>query len=95
MVSTEIKLWFLSSLEHFWLDPLDTLSEVALFFEKMHKVFKNKAQGCSTPLSSIFSSYRAIANYLAYLISEQNGSLERGKSKLSVQTKYLILVIII
>ena len=43
MVSTEVKLWFLSSLENFWPDPLDTLSEVALFFEKMHKVFKNKA----------------------------------------------------
>ena len=27
------------------------MSEVALFFEKMHKVFKNKAQRCSTPLS--------------------------------------------
>ena len=50
MVSTEVKLWFFSSLEHFWPDPWDTLSEVALFFEKMHKVFKNKAQGCSTPL---------------------------------------------
>ena len=50
MVSTEVKLWFLSSLEHFWSDPWDNLSEVALFFEKMHKVFKNKAQGCSTPL---------------------------------------------
>ena len=50
MVSAKVKLWFLSSLEHFWPDPWDTLSEVALFFEKMHKVFKNKAQGCSTPL---------------------------------------------
>ena len=50
MVSTEVKLWFLSSLEYFWPDPWDTLSEVALFFEKMHKVFKNKTQGCSTPL---------------------------------------------
>ena len=27
------------------------MSEVALFFEKMHKVFKNKAQRCSTPLN--------------------------------------------
>ena len=27
------------------------MSEVALFFEKMHKVFKNKAQRCSTPLT--------------------------------------------
>ena len=52
VVSTEVKLWFLSSLEHFWPDPKDTLSEVALFFEKMHKVFKNKVQGCSTPLST-------------------------------------------
>ena len=26
------------------------MSEATLFFEKMHKVFKNKAQGCSTPL---------------------------------------------
>ena len=50
MVSTEVKLWFSSSLENFWPDPYGTLSEVALFFEKMHKVFKNKAQGCSTPL---------------------------------------------
>ena len=50
MVAIEIKLWFLGSLEHFWPDPKDTLSEVALFFEKIHKVFKNKAQGCSTPL---------------------------------------------
>ena len=49
MVYTEVKLWFLSSLEHFWPDPQDTLSEVALFFEKMHKTFKNKAQRCSTP----------------------------------------------
>ena len=50
LVSTEGKLWFLSSFEHFWPDPQDTLSKVALFFKKMHKVFKNKAQGCSTPL---------------------------------------------
>ena len=57
MVSTEVKLWFLSSLEHFWPYPWDTLSEVALFFEKMHKVFKNKAQGCSTPLKRTFRKY--------------------------------------
>ena len=50
MVSTEVKLWFLSSLEYFWPDPYDTLSKVALFCEKMHKVFNNKAQRCSTPL---------------------------------------------
>ena len=51
MASTEAKLWFLSSVEHFWPDPKDTLSKFGLFFEKMHKVFKNKAQRCSTPLS--------------------------------------------
>ena len=52
MVSTEVKLWFLSALEYFWPDPLDTLSKVALFCEKMHDVFKNKAQRCSTPLTA-------------------------------------------
>ena len=60
MVSTEVKLWFLSSSEHFWPDPLDILSEVALFFEKMHRVFKNKAQGCSTPLSVIAIAWNMI-----------------------------------
>ena len=50
MVSTELKVWFLSSFEYFWPDPYDTLSKIALFFEKMHKVFKSKAQECSTPL---------------------------------------------
>ena len=45
MVSTDVELWFLSSLEHLWPDSLDTLSKVASFFEKMHKVFKNKTQG--------------------------------------------------
>ena len=53
MVSTKVKLWFLSSLENFWPGPWDTLSEVALFFEKMHKVFKNKVQGCSSPLNML------------------------------------------
>ena len=38
MVSTDVKLRFLSSLEHFWPDPLNTLSKGAFFFEKMHKV---------------------------------------------------------
>ena len=32
------------------------MSEIALFFEKMHKVFKNKAQGCSTPLIGLLLS---------------------------------------
>ena len=40
MVSTEIKHWFLSSLQYSY--PLDTLSKVSSFFEKVHKVFKNK-----------------------------------------------------
>ena len=43
MISIEVKPWFLSSLEHFWPDPYDTLSTVALLFEKMHKVSKNKS----------------------------------------------------
>ena len=50
LVSTKIKLWFLGSLEHFLSDALDTLSKVALFFEKIHKVFKG--QWCSNPLKS-------------------------------------------
>ena len=42
---------FLSSFEHFWPDPQDTLSKVALSFKKMYKVLKHKAQECSTPLN--------------------------------------------
>ena len=34
------------------------MSEVALFFEKMQKVFKNKAQRCSTPLTQVKNSIR-------------------------------------
>ena len=56
MVFTEIKLWFLSSFEHFWPDPQDTLSKVALFCKKMYKVLKNKTQGCCTPLISSTST---------------------------------------
>ena len=41
-------------LEYFWPDPWDTLSKVALVFEKMHKVFKNKAQRYSTPLINVY-----------------------------------------
>ena len=48
IVSTEVKLWFLSSLEHFY----TTLSKVALLFEKLYKVFKNKDQGCSNLLTT-------------------------------------------
>ena len=50
MVSTEVKLWLLSSVEHFYLEPYDSLSKVALFFEKMQEIFKNKIQRCCTPL---------------------------------------------
>ena len=49
MVSAEIKLWFLGSLEHFWPDLYEIFSKVALFFEKMHKVFIIKAQGAVPP----------------------------------------------
>ena len=45
----------MSSLERFWPDPWDTLSEVALFFEKMHKVFKIRPRGAGPPLKlSVF-----------------------------------------
>ena len=30
---------------------MDTLSKFALFIEKIHKVFKNKVQGCSIPIT--------------------------------------------
>ena len=50
----------MSSLEHFQSDPMNTLPEVALFFEKIHKIVKNKVQGCSTPLSKI-SIFQEIA----------------------------------
>ena len=63
MVAIEIKLWFLGSLEHFWPDPKDTLSDVALFFEKIHKVFKNKAQGCSTPLTILKNNVTVLVNF--------------------------------
>ena len=36
------------------------MSKVALFFEKMHKVFKNKAQRCSTPLRKLKSGISKI-----------------------------------
>ena len=42
-------LRFVSSLEHFLSDPLDTLSEAALIFEKIRKVFKSKVQGAVFP----------------------------------------------
>ena len=49
MVSNKVKLWFFSSFEHF--DQIHRiLSKVALFFKKMHKIFQNKAQVCSSPL---------------------------------------------
>ena len=43
------------------------MSEITLFFEKMHKVFKNKAQGCSTPLkkhnASLYISHLSNINW--------------------------------
>ena len=42
------------------------MSKVALFFEKMHKVFKNKAQGCSTPLK--FESYKVLLHIIMWRI---------------------------
>ena len=52
MVSTEIKSdfwvpWNISDQIHRILCP-----KLLYFLEKMHKVFKNKAQGCCTPLIS-------------------------------------------
>ena len=54
MVSTVIKMWFLSSLDHFLSDPLDTLSKVVYFFEKIHLVFKTKVMGRSSPLNESY-----------------------------------------
>ena len=68
MVSAEIKLWFLSSLEHFWPDPQETLSKCALFFEKMHKIFQIKAQGCCTHLN--FASRKFTECYLRFRFVE-------------------------
>ena len=80
MVSTEVKLWFLSSLEYFWPYPQDTLSKVALFFEKMHKVFKNKAQRCSTPLSHTLS-YLCVLQYSnAYMVTPDIDKLMEDKA---------------
>ena len=38
------------------------MSKVDLFFEKIHKDFKNKVQGCSTPLT-IFANIKDIIHY--------------------------------
>ena len=37
-------------------DPFETLSEVGSFFEKIHKVSKNKVQGCSTQKKTIIDT---------------------------------------
>ena len=58
IISTEVKLWFLSSLEDFWTDSQDNLSKFALFFEKKHKFFKNKAPRCCT-LWNIYLNWNA------------------------------------
>ena len=59
MVSTAIKLWFLSSLEHFWSDPIDNLSKVVFLLRKCTKSSKNKVGG-STPLSITVCRYRPV-----------------------------------
>ena len=52
MVYTEVKLWFLSSLENFMTRSIGYfVRSCFIYFEKMHKTFKNKAQRCSTPLT--------------------------------------------
>ena len=63
MVSSEVEVRFLSSLDHFWPDQSNTLSKVALVFEKMHKAFKNKAQGYCTLLTE--SNFKLESNHSA------------------------------
>ena len=87
MASTEVKLRFLSSLEHFWPDPWDTLSKTSLFFEKMHKIFKNKAQGCSTPLKVINYEFLTLGRVLRF-------ELDRGVP-LEPQNPYPFLRVIL
>ena len=42
------------------------MSKVALFCEKMHKVLKNKAQRCSTPLTLFAAKVQTFANSYIY-----------------------------
>ena len=63
MVSTEIKLHILSFLEHFLSDPFNTSSEVALFFEKIRKVLKNKV-GPGVQYSLRDHKWMAFAHYM-------------------------------
>ena len=87
MASTEVKLQFLSSLEHFWPDPWDSLSTTSLFFEKMHNVFKNKAQGCSTPLKRTVTKspvplnvWRLNSNLLAVYLNIYGKNIIQGNN---------------
>ena len=51
--------WYLLFVIHFY--PLDTLSKVALYSEKIHKVFKHKVQGCSILSMFFFSFFKSSA----------------------------------
>ena len=53
MVSTEVKLWFLSSLDYFWPDPYDTLSKVDLFFWENAQSLQKKGPGVQYPLNNV------------------------------------------
>ena len=46
----------------------DTLSEVALFFEKIHKVFKNKVQGYSTLLKAACGLTKVQSSFITEFI---------------------------
>ena len=46
------------------------MSKVALFFKKMHKVFKNKAQGCSRLVLEVMPGTGALAGQLATVTME-------------------------
>ena len=54
------------------------MSEVALFFEKMHKVFKNKTQGCSTPLSTDFPSQFCVFTVKSPSVTQRSISQENA-----------------
>ena len=74
---------------------MDTLFEVALFFEEIHKVFKNKVQGCRTPLSqflefvcySRFYFYRSRLNIKTFSLNFQ--SLWEPTCKYELNKPYL------
>ena len=55
------------------------MSKVALFFEKMYKVLKNKAQGCSTPLT-LQKTKRENTHILQYLVIKLHSHIDIGQS---------------